>query len=286
MQPYPSSGHRSPTRLAIALAGGLCCPTAGALDEGQAKAVLPPLVEPWGAEDFSAEDDRPRIPEPMVFDLIRPLGPRRGEFEVNTLALFPLSPFPEQRDPIPDALGLDEKDIEWAPEVEYAVRDNLAVELEAPFAGGNLGAYKGALQWTFATDPASQTAHGIQFITEYSRAPATWLPTLMYLVGMRFDETWSALGMFGARGNSGAALAGDRVEMIANVSLFADLSAHLTAGLETNFAHTFTGRAALLVMPQLHWEVTDYVMLQAGGGARMTSDGTVAEAALRLVRSF
>lgn len=32
--------------------------------------------EPWGAEDTSTEDDKPRIPEPMVFDLMRPLGAR------------------------------------------------------------------------------------------------------------------------------------------------------------------------------------------------------------------
>lgn len=28
---------------------------------------------------------RPRIPEPMVYDLIRPLGAEKGEFEVNSL---------------------------------------------------------------------------------------------------------------------------------------------------------------------------------------------------------
>lgn len=242
--------------------------------------------EPLGAEDKSAEDDRPRIPEPMVFDLIRPLGARRGEFEMNTLGLFPLGRLPQSRNVIPDALGLDERHVEWAPEMEYALQDDFAVELEAPFQGATLGAYKGAAQWTFGTDRERQFIHGVQFIAQYDRAPASWLPALLYLAGVRFDEVWSALGMFGIRGNSGAERGGERVEMLANVSVFADVATHLTTGLETNFSHTFTGRAALLVMPQLHWEVTDFMMLQAGAGARITSDGTVAEAAVRLIRSF
>ncbi|WP_139556013.1 hypothetical protein [Methylotetracoccus oryzae] len=281
-----SGRRRSAFLVAVALAFWHAVPLASAFDLDAVPLAAPEGPEPFGAEDRSAEDDRPRIPEPMVFDLIRPLGARRGEFEVNTLGLFPLSPVPESRDAIPDALGLDEGGIEWAPEMEYAVRDDFALELEAPFQGATLGAYKGAAQWTFGVDPARQFIHGAQLIVQYDRAPASWLPALLYLAGKRFDEVWSVLGMFGARGNSGTELGGDRVEMIANVSLFADLSGHLTAGLETNFSHTFTGRAALLLMPQLHWEVTDYVMLQTGAGARITSDGTIAEAAVRLVRSF
>lgn len=246
----------------------------------------PPDMEPWGAEDKSAEDDRPRIPEPMVFDLIRPLGARRGELEVNTLAIFPLSRAEEDHDAIPDALGLDDQHIEWAPEVEYAPWDDFALELELPFQQATLGAYKGAAQWTFGTDAKRQFTHGAQLIVQYDRKPASWLPTLLYLAGKRFDEVWSVLGMFGARGNSGAELGGDRVELLANVSLFADFAEHLTVGLETNFAQTFTGRSALLVMPQLHWEITDFVMLQGGAGARITSDSTIPEASMRLIRSF
>jgi hypothetical protein len=243
-------------------------------------------AEPWGAEDQSAEDDRPRIPEPMVFDLIRPLGARRGEFEINTLVIAPLRAVPENRDTVPDALGLAGEGVEWAPELEYAVHDDIALEFELPFQDGTLGAYKGAAQWTFGTDPDQQFIHGAQLIVQYDRAAVSWLPTLLYLAGRRIDDTWSVLGMFGARGNSAAELGGDRVEFVANVSVFADFAQHLSFGLETNFAQTFTGRSALLLMPQVHWEITDFVMFQGGIGARLTSDGTVPEAALRLVRSF
>jgi hypothetical protein len=33
----------------------------------------------------------PAIPEPMIFDMVRPLGARRGELEVNALAKVNLS---------------------------------------------------------------------------------------------------------------------------------------------------------------------------------------------------
>ena len=62
--------------------------------------------------------EAPEIAEPMVFDLVRPLGARRGELEVNALAQRNLS-------------GPD-RNVEWAPEIEYAVADGFAVELELP----------------------------------------------------------------------------------------------------------------------------------------------------------
>lgn len=246
----------------------------------------PVEFEPAGAEDKSAEDDSPRIPEPMVFDLVRPLGARRGEFEINTLGIFPLQRSRSNGEEIPDALGLETTRIEWAPEVEYAIRDGIALEFELPFEDGTLGAYKAAAQWTFGTGFQHQFIHGTQLIVQYDRRPASWVPTLLYLAGVRLDETWSALGMFGLRGNSGAEEPGDRLNFIGNLSVFADVAEHMTLGLETNFEQTLAGENALLLMPQVHWEVTDYVMFQGGAGARVTSAGTVPEVALRLIRSF
>jgi hypothetical protein len=46
----------------------------------------------------------PLIPEPMVFDMIRPLAAPRGKLEVNTLALFPLR--------------AKDEDVDWAPEID------------------------------------------------------------------------------------------------------------------------------------------------------------------------
>lgn len=242
--------------------------------------------EPLGAEDQSAEDDRPRIPEPMVFDLVRPLGARRGEFEINALGLFPLSGTQQSTTEFPDALGLESARVEWAPELEYAVRDGLALEFELPFVEGTLGAYKAAAQWTFGTAFERRFTHGVQEILQYDRNPGSWLPTVLYLAGFRFNEVWSALGMLGVRGNTAADRSDDGLEGIINLSLFADVAAHVSLGLETNVAETLSGKTALLVMPQLHWEVTDHIMIQGGAGARLTNERTVPEAAVRVIRSF
>ena len=66
----------------------------------------------------------PHIPEPMVFDMVRPLGAQRGELEINTLAQRNLS-------------GSGSR-TEWAPEIEYAFMDGLAIEFELPFENSEL----------------------------------------------------------------------------------------------------------------------------------------------------
>ena len=73
------------------------------------------------------------IPEPMIFDLVRDLGARQGELEVNSLFIVPTD-------------GADPTEAEIAPEIEYAVFDDFAVELELPFVEGELDSVKTALQ--------------------------------------------------------------------------------------------------------------------------------------------
>lgn len=112
------------------------------------------------------------IPEPMVFDLVRPLGARRGELEINTLGLFPLRNRGRSRSvrDVPDALeDTDETRIDWAPEIEYALFDDFAVELELPFEDEKLVAYKFAAQWTLGTTMDGKMIHGTQGIAEYNR---------------------------------------------------------------------------------------------------------------------
>ncbi len=92
---------------------------------------------PATIERVSGEEEGPRIPEPMVFDLIRPLGAKRGEAELNSLGRIPLSRKARQVDGVSDPLGLvrrsqDRQGTEWAPEIEYALTDGLAVEFELP----------------------------------------------------------------------------------------------------------------------------------------------------------
>lgn len=134
-------------------------------------------ADPWGAEDASAEDDQPRIPEPMVFDLMRPLGSHQGEFEANVLGLIPIASRGGANGD-PDALGLPGNGLEWAPELEYALMDGLSLELELPFETTQVAAYKGGAQWTFGKAFGNRFIHGAQLIIEYERQPARWVPVL------------------------------------------------------------------------------------------------------------
>jgi hypothetical protein len=242
-------------------------------------------VEPWGAEGASSEDDQPRIPEPMVFDLMRPLGAHQGELEANVLGLFPIASRGGANG-IPDALGLPGNGVEWAPEVEYALLDGFTLELELPFENTRVAAYKGGVQWTFGKALGNTFIHGAQLIVEYEREPASWLPTLTYLAGLRIDEIWSVFGMFGFRGITNPEHTGDELDGIMNVSVFADVAPQVTLGVETNLSESLGGKTNFLLMPPVHWEMTDHTRFQGGIGARITDQNMLTEASVRLVHSF
>lgn len=226
--------------------------------------------EPFGAEDFGARDDAVHIPEPLVFDLVRGLGAHRGELEVNVLGEFPLHG--------PEAAA-------WAPELEGAVADGLALEIEFPFEGSMLEAYKFALQWTFGAGFDDRFIHGTQFIAEKHRGTDVLELTGMYVPGLRFNRTFSALLMIGVR-----AFTGEDVDLdpqaIVNASLFADLGYRLSVGVETNTVGARDVGSSFLLMPQVHYELTDHFMVQAGAGARWCSEDARAEASLRAIYAF
>ena len=73
-----------------------------------------------------SEHETVEIPEPLLFDLVRVLGDAKGELKVNSLAEFPFK---------------SDADIEWAPEVEYVLFKNFAVELEFSFSYEELEAF-------------------------------------------------------------------------------------------------------------------------------------------------
>lgn len=239
----------------------------------------------------SGEEKGPRIPDPMVFDLVRPLGAKRGEGEINVLGLIPLRRTSRAVDDASDPLGLvrrspDTQGIEWAPEIEYVLRDDLAVEFELPMENGCVEAYKGAGQVTFGTALDYQFIHGAQVIVQYDRDPKLWTTTFLYLAGFRFNETWSVFGMFGPRAELGGRVVDRRTEWLSNVTLFADVTHRLVAGIETNFGQVIDGHASWLIMPQLHYEVSKRWMIQGGVGTRITKDLTLPEVGFRLIREF
>jgi hypothetical protein len=248
-------------------------------------------AEPQTIERVSGEDKGPRIPEPMVFDLVRPLGARKGEWEVNVLALIPLRRKTGTINEVTDPSGLvrrspDKQGVEWAPEIELVLADGIAIEFELPMEDSTLEAYKAAGQLTFGTAFNNRFIHGAQTIVQYNIDSKLWETSLLYLAGFRFDTTWSILGMFGSRGFTNGAPGGSDVELLSNVTLFADLTERLVAGIETNLNQVIGGDTAFLLMPQLHYEVSQHWMIQAGGGAQFTSEFILPQLGFRLIREF
>lgn len=228
--------------------------------------------EQFGAEELHDSDDVPRIPEPMIFDLVRPLGAIQGEAEINTLAVIPLN----------RNMGKPE----WAPEIEFAVADGLAVEFELPFEEWSLKSYKTAAQITFGKAFNDKYIHGAQGILVYDKDSGKWSPTLLYLAGVQIDETWSALAMAGMRTELGTEDRAGRTLRLLNFSLFRHVSDYTTLGVETNTAVDLRGVSEFRLMPQFHREFRNDVMLQAGTGCLFTRETTIPEAAFRLVFSF
>ncbi|MBP2513406.1 hypothetical protein [Sphingomonas sp. PvP018] len=211
----------------------------------------------------------PAIPEPMIFDMVRPLGARRGELETNTLAQVNLSG--------------PSRHVEWAPEVEYAVADGFAVELELPFTDGRLTDLKMGLQGTFGTFRGGRSIHGVQYLGLHNRRDGGWSSSLVYLLGNRFGERLSTMTMIGAgdvtlRSTKGTGL-------IVNHSTFWDVDDGTVLGFEVNRQTGASGH--WLLMPQLHRAIGRKVSAQIGAGAERAVSGPFRpRVGLRIIREF
>jgi hypothetical protein len=192
------------------------------------------------------------VPEPMVYDLVRGLGAAQGEFESNVLAVLPT----KSDDPYAPLV---------APEIEYAALDGLGLELELPFEEDGLASVKVAAQWTFGSDPEAGFIHGTQLLAERLLDVDGWELALVYIPAWRFDESWSLLTMFGVDALIGSEVE-DEVGVIANATLFADVSRRWVLGFEVNALLADEGSSALL-MPQAHFGISERVTLQFGAGA-------------------
>ncbi|MDP2152726.1 MAG: hypothetical protein Q8J66_03595 [Methylotenera sp.] len=189
----------------------------------------------------------PHIPEPLLFDLVRPLGARKGELEVNTLA---------QR-------NVSGGTLEWAPEIEYAFADGLAFEFELPSENSKLTDYKIALQGTLShhfNNP--NLIQGWQVIVKKNRDLGKYSADALYINGYRFNSKWSTLNMLGVRKT---AFGGDgKLMTLMNNSVFYDLSPKLTYGIEFNHEIDASGRWRYSYTPQIHADINGHFTIQAG----------------------
>ena len=207
----------------------------------------------------------PYIPEPLVFDLVRALGARRGELEVNTLVV----------------VNVQQPLVLWAPEVEWAFADGYAVELELPFVDRELEAVKAALQGTLPSRVAT-FVHGWQTFTEVGLDRGNVNTVLLYIFGHRFTSRASYLAMGGtdiAFPHRGRTTAG----ALLNASVFVDVREWQTWGLETNTSISRRGDWGLLILPQVHLQVSKRFRMQLSVGAEVQSAGVSPLVALRVI---
>ncbi len=217
----------------------------------------------------------PTIPEPMVFDLVRPLGAEKGEMEINTLV--------ESR---PNRSG---EAIRCAPEIELVVANGFALEFELPIRGYEIDEYKLGLQKTFGRDREKRFIHGWQTITKYSSETNNFNVTNLYIAGYRFNKKWSTLTMNGLKNNQ-IGQKGD-LSYLSNVSFFRHFRPSLKLGIETNYAFNHMNMSdrynSFLVIPQLHYELGKQYSLQMGAGIERYDTARYASVlAMRLVREF
>lgn len=218
------------------------------------------------------------IPEPLMFDLVRGLGAKQGELEINSLADFPLN-------------NTTSRGVEWAPEIEYALFNNFAVELEFPFSNFELEAYKMAIQWTIGSSKNNKFIHGIQVIGESYIHDDILELNFLYVPAYRFNDVWSAIGLFGVMVESGADAPNKKNTIILNASVFADINKHTIVGVEINnsdptFQKIDNNNMELLILPQGHYEFDSGFSFQFGIGPKFSQDKTNASAVLRVIKSF
>jgi len=218
------------------------------------------------------------VPEPLMFDLVRGLGARQGELEINALAEIPLN-------------NASNRGVDWAPEIEYALFNNFAVELELPMNNFEVEAYKMAIQWTMGSSKDHKFIHGIQVLGESFVHDDIFELNFLYVPAYRFNDTWSAIGLFGVMFESGSDAPDKNSTIILNASVFADLNKHTIVGVEFNNTNSMIqqiddNEMELLVLPQVHYEFDSGFSFQFGIGPRFSQGKTDASSVLRVIQSF
>lgn len=217
-------------------------------------------------DDGTLGAEFPHIPEPMIFDLVRPLGATQGELEMNILAR-----------------QLSNGNVEWAPEIEYAVRNGLAFEFELPLEDSTVQEYKFAAQGTLK-DHNAHFIHGWQVISRYLRQESSYSADMLYIAGYRFNERWSTLNMLGLSGEELAKHT--KLRGLANLNVFYNLNKNLAFGIEMNSEFN-RNSWRFAFTPQLHTNFTDKVSLQIGvGPSRLHSARTQWIIGSRLIYTF
>lgn len=223
---------------------------------------------PHDPDEGTLASGAPRIPEPMVYDLVRPLGAVKGELEINSLFIRPF--------------GRGHA-LEWAPEIEYTFARGYGIELEIPLEGVRRESWKAAIQGTFGLTNRGKTIHGWQALSERWSHERRGKVDLLYLTGTRWHNRWSTFTMLGPRLETENSRRG--AGLVWNQSVFYHQSKKLNLGLESNWASRAAGGAYWMAVPQLTWRRSRY-NIQLGAGSRIAEKRVKPVAAWRISREF
>lgn len=224
------------------------------LSRTQSKEVIQPLNFHF---HNNSETQSTTLPEPMFFDLVRPLGAKKGELEVNTLLSVPIR--------------RQGRHISWAPEIEFTILDGLGLEFEFPMQNNQLEAYKFALQGTIGQSKENKFIHGWQWISEYLIEDKSKDFTLIYLAGYTFDKGFSLFVMSGPRYVHHfkiieGAQQNPEWHKLFNANFSKKISPTTTVCLEQNYARHHNIGHEYRVIPQVHQKLTKHLNLQMGIG--------------------
>ncbi|MGE3611504.1 MAG: hypothetical protein AB7I27_18070 [Bacteriovoracaceae bacterium] len=215
------------------------------------------------------------IPEPMIFDLVRPLGSKKGQWEANTLLI---------QEHYPELSHSHE-----SPELEYVVMDNLALELEIPGVGGEPDALKGVLQWTMGhLGNSNKTIHGVQLINQrfIQKDPYNEV-TPIYILGHRFNREYTLLLMLGDQYRY-SSTKHDHF-LVFNATIF-DVYSHVKEiefGLENNILGFGNNFQFWRITPQIEVVLEDQWKIQTGFGTLYSYQyGWESSSSLRVIKEF
>lgn len=209
------------------------------------------------------------VPEPLYFDLVRNLGSKKGELEINTLGKFSKGHKPH-----------------YAPEIEYTFLNNHAIELELPTYEGKVTELKFAYQYTLPDFQVENYKHGLQFISEQSISDAGHKLTALYISAIKLNPYFGILIMNGFQRYTGvkyletgnfdssddatlnlwnpSKIKSDRY--LGNFNLFYDHSETWIFGLEINVRTNFKKENEYLVLPNIKYHITETTNFHFGLG--------------------
>jgi len=216
----------------------------------------------------NASGKGPRLPEPMVFDLVLPLGAKRNEYEFNSMTQY----------------NFEEDVVELNPEFEYAYADGYGIEVELPMKNTNLEAYKFVLQGTFSFLTNSKFIHGWQYFGEYHKHSKAFENDLLYLFGYEFNDKLSMLNMVGFRTTDSRSRG--HYEQLFNGNVFYTFSKNLIAGIEVNYETRPHLPDIALIMPQMHIQAAKHAKIQVGFGMKRSHHENFPHAASRIILGF